>query len=160
MSWCRGAGIGQGKDAAWSPRCCAQQWDGDRTTLLLGPSYLQGYPSYGSTLPLGPFYLQGYLSYGFILPIGAILPMGPSYLQGHLCCRILCLAMETRHQHIREYTRIKIIGCYRNRRQMILFADSLMVPCRIIGCQRVVGTLHRVLLQLSSVTTDSTMLRK
>lgn len=143
MSGCRGAGIGQGKDAAWSPQCCAQQWDGDRTTLLLGPSYL-----------------QGYLSYGSILPIGAILPMGPSYLQGHLCCRILCLAMETRHQHIREYTRIKIIGCYRNRRQMILFADSSMVPCRIIGCQRVVGTLLRVLLQLSSVTTDSTMLRK
>jgi len=84
MSGCRGAGIGQGKDAAWSPQCCAQQWDGDRTTLLLGPSYLQGYPSYGSTLPLGPFYLQGYLSYGSILPNGAILPMGPSYLQGHL----------------------------------------------------------------------------
>lgn len=43
---------------------------------------------------------------------------------------------------------------------MILFADSSMVLCQIIGCQRAVGILHPVLLQLSSVTTESMMLRK
>lgn len=120
----------------------------------VGPSFLWGHPTCRAILPMGPSFPWGHPSHG------AVLPAETSLLQGHPCCRILCLAMETRHQHICEYTRIKIIGCYRNRRQIILFADSSMVLCQIIGCQRAMGILHPVLLQLSSVTTESMMLRK
>ena len=36
--------------------------------------------------------------------------------------------------HARERTWIKIIGCYGDGRQMMLFADSLMAPCQIMRC--------------------------
>lgn len=40
-------------------------------------------------------------------------------------------------------TWIKIIGCYGDGRQMMLFADSLMALCQIIRCHRAAGILHQ-----------------
>lgn len=75
MSGCCGARIGRRKGAARSPQHCAQQWDGGRTILPLGPPYLQGYSSYGAILPMGPSYLQKHLCFRAILAAGfCVLP--------------------------------------------------------------------------------------